>query len=67
MIIVYLHDEKLGIPVANQLFERGFENIFLLSGGIEKFHEEHPDLVEGTDVPPSKPKAATLAKDIRKT
>ena len=30
---------------------KGFENIFLLTGGIEQFLEEFYSLVEGKDVP----------------
>jgi centrosomal protein CEP41 len=33
------------------MVEKGYENCYLLSGGIEKFLEEFTDLVEGTDVP----------------
>jgi len=51
MIIVYLEDERIGTEVATKLVEKGFENSFLLSGGIEKFLEEFTDMVEGTDVP----------------
>lgn len=51
MIILYLHDEKIGTEVATRMVEKGFGNSFLLSGGIEKFHNEFCDLVEGNDVP----------------
>lgn len=51
MIIVYLEDERIGTEVATKLVEKGFENSYLLSGGIEKFLEEFTDLVEGTSVP----------------
>ena len=51
MIIVYLEDERIGTEVATKLVEKGFENSYLLSGGIEKFLEEFTDLVEGTNVP----------------
>jgi len=33
MIIVYHIDEKAGVQFANLFFERGFDNIFLLTGG----------------------------------
>lgn len=33
------------------MVEKGIENSYLLSGGIEKFLEEYTDFVEGTDVP----------------
>ncbi len=34
MIIIYHLDEKNGIPFAQLLFEKGYNNIFLVSGGI---------------------------------
>ena len=36
---------------AQLLTEKGYENTFLLSGGIEAFLEANPDLVEGQQVP----------------
>ena len=33
------------------MVEKGIDNSYLLSGGIEKFLEEFTDLVEGTNVP----------------
>ena len=37
MIIIYNFDEKHGMPFAQLFAEKGFENVFLLSGGIEQF------------------------------
>lgn len=51
MIIVYLQDERMGTDIATKMIEKGYENVFLLSGGIEKFLEEFYELVEGMDVP----------------
>jgi hypothetical protein len=34
IIIVYHFDEKHGIDYAKELHEKGFDNIYLLSGGI---------------------------------
>jgi hypothetical protein len=34
LIIIYHLDEKNGIPFAQLLFEKGYNNIFLVSGGI---------------------------------
>ena len=44
-------DERKGCAAANLFSEKGYENVFLLSGGIEKFNEEFHHLVEGRDVP----------------
>jgi len=38
------------------LNEKGYENVFLLSGGIEDFVEDFPELCEGKSVPASKKK-----------
>lgn len=51
MIIIYHQDERIGTDLATKMVEKGYENSFLLSGGIEKFLEDFTDLVEGTDVP----------------
>lgn len=46
-----MHDERSGTHYAKILHEKGFDNVYLLSGGIEKFLVEHGDLVEGMKVP----------------
>ena len=51
-----MNDERKGTAAANLLAEKGYENVFLLSGGIEKFNEEFHHLVEGRDVPVPKSK-----------
>ena len=51
LIIVYMGDERKGCQAANLLVEKGYENTFLLSGGIDQFNEEFHHLVEGRDVP----------------
>ena len=35
LIIIYMSDERKGTVAAQMLFEKGYENIYLLSGGIE--------------------------------
>jgi len=50
-VIIYHIDEKHGIPYANALFEKGYDNVFLISGGIEAFLQDVPELVEGKNVP----------------
>ena len=51
LIIVYMNDERKGCAAANLFAEKGYENVYLLSGGIEQFNEEFHGLVEGRDVP----------------
>lgn len=51
MIIAYTSDERNGIVAARALVDRGYENSYLLSGGIEKFIEDYHSMVEGANVP----------------
>ena len=51
MIVVYVLDERNGIQAANTMVDRGYENTYLLTGGIEKFIEDYSSLVEGTNIP----------------
>jgi centrosomal protein CEP41 len=51
IIVVYMADERLGTHYSKLLFEKGFDNVYLLSGGVEKFLANYPNLVEGTKVP----------------
>ena len=61
-----MHDERSGTQYAKLLHEKGFDNVYLINGGIEGFLESHYDLVEGTDVPPQ-PKAKVEKKTVKKT
>ena len=61
IIAVYMNDERNGTHYAKLLHEKGFDNVYLLSGGIEGFLTTHYDLIEGTNVPP-KPKAEIKKK-----
>ena len=55
MIVIYMGDERKGTAAANLMAEKGYENVFLLSGGVDQFNEEFHSMVEGRDVP--KPQA----------
>ena len=53
------------------LFEKGFDNIVVLTGGIQEFFQKYPDLIDG-DVPkewfPKPPKKRVqTATSIRST
>jgi hypothetical protein len=47
MIIVYHKDERSSIPHAQLLVQKGFDNVYLLTGGIEEFAQTNPDKCEG--------------------
>lgn len=46
-----MNDERNSTPQASLMVEKGIENVYLLSGGIEQFLEDFPEHVEGIDVP----------------
>ena len=46
-----MSDERNGIAAARALVDRGYENTFLLTGGIEKFIEDYPSLIQGNNIP----------------
>lgn len=58
LIICYMLDERSGSQYAQLLSEKGFDNVFLLSGGCEQFLEEFSELCEGKQVPIPKSKIA---------
>lgn len=56
IIVVYHFDEKPGMDYTTQLCEKGYDNLFLLNGGIEGFGQEVQEGLEGKDVPQFKKK-----------
>ena len=59
MIIMYHNDERNGIPYANNFFQKGYDNVYFLSGGIEEFAKNFPDYLEG----PEKEKYINMKKE----
>ena len=51
LIIVYAGDERPGVESAQKLAQRGFENIYLLTGGLEEFTKQYWQCLEGTNPP----------------
>ena len=51
MIIAYVLDERNGVAAARAMVDRGYENTYLLTGGIEKFIEDYSSLVQGNNIP----------------
>ena len=47
IIICYSLDERSSIPHCQLLFQKGFDNIYMLTGGIEEFIQKFPTLCEG--------------------
>uniref|UniRef100_A0A8D2PNV0 Rhodanese domain-containing protein n=1 Tax=Zosterops lateralis melanops TaxID=1220523 RepID=A0A8D2PNV0_ZOSLA len=49
IIIVYDNDERLASQAATTMCERGFENLFMLSGGLKVLAQKIPEgLITGT-------------------
>ena len=59
-----MSDERKGTTAANLMSEKGYDNVFLLSGGIEQFNEEFHNLVEGRNVP--KPRKLIEEEETKK-
>ena len=51
LIIVYGFDERTSVEPAQRLATKGFENVFLLSGGVEEFSQRFPRYLEGIRLP----------------
>ena len=51
MIIVFSDNERHGTAVSKVLTEKGFNNIYLLTGGIQQFFIDYPELIEGQEIP----------------
>ncbi|KAH0794097.1 centrosomal protein [Histomonas meleagridis] len=72
MIVLYCDYGELSAEAAQMFAERGFDNIFLLHGGLAEFASEFPNLV-GPNAPPrpltpsKKPSAMHSAVSGRKT
>ena len=50
LIIIYAKDERSGIPYATLLSQKGFDNIYFLSGGIDDFAANFPEFCNGSGV-----------------
>ncbi len=46
ILVVYHEDERHGILQCRIIFEKGFDNVYLLSGGTCVFEREHPELIK---------------------
>jgi centrosomal protein CEP41 len=60
LIVIYHSEEKKGIKPAKIFFEKGFDNVYMLTGGLEKFHSYHPEYIEGSNIPEPVPVESKL-------
>lgn len=61
-----MSDERKGVSYAKLLAEKGFGNIYLLSGGFEEFEKQFPKLIEGKKICKEEIKRSTT-KSTQKT
>lgn len=52
LVILYDLDDKTVAQTAHTLVQRGFDNIYVLTGGLIDYADEFPDHIEGTPLPP---------------
>jgi len=50
IVIVYHSSDSSGAQPATMMVQKGFENLYMLSGGMEDLVRDYPELIEG-DVP----------------
>jgi rhodanese-related sulfurtransferase len=62
VIVVYDLDDRMGRGVATMFTEKGYENIFLLTGGLERFASMHPTLCAGELLSEGKENKSKAAK-----
>ena len=60
--MIYIEDERKGVDCAKLFTEKGFDNIYLLSGGFEGFAEHFPEFLEGKMAATYQGKAAKKGK-----
>jgi centrosomal protein CEP41 len=58
-LIVYHSDDKNSMPAAMAMVEKGWEEVLMLSGGIEEFAKKFPGLVDGVLINPSRPSSSS--------
>ena len=50
MIIAYAIDERNSTKHCQNIYQKGFDNIYMLSGGLEDFVRDYPDFCEGKEM-----------------
>ncbi|KAM4676180.1 centrosomal protein of 41 kDa isoform 2-T2 [Discoglossus pictus] len=66
IIIVYDEDERIASQAATTMCERGFENLFMLSGGLKVIAQQIPEGLTTGTLPTSCQPQPAMAKSARK-
>lgn len=61
LIILYCDDERISRDVAKTLVDRGFDNTFVLTGGIREFAAHYPEFIQGDNPFPLSPKKTSVS------
>jgi len=61
IVCVVDNDEKVAVPVANRLYEMGFDNVFILHRGMRSLANGYSFLVDGEAPRPPSPTASLAA------
>ncbi|XP_069763905.1 centrosomal protein of 41 kDa isoform X2 [Narcine bancroftii] len=68
IILLYDEDERIASQAATTLCERGFENLFMLSGGLKVVAQKFPKGLTTGSIPPScQPPVVTTPRQRRST
>eukprot|EP00245_Coleochaete_scutata_P014051 TRINITY_DN5891_c0_g1_i1.p1 TRINITY_DN5891_c0_g1~~TRINITY_DN5891_c0_g1_i1.p1 ORF type:complete len:232 (+),score=42.76 TRINITY_DN5891_c0_g1_i1:61-756(+) len=68
IIVIYDEDEKISVPTGNLFYEKGVDNVFVISGGLRELGEKYPELIEGElPRPPSPALSSMTTKSNRST
>ena len=46
LIVLYMDDERHGVQATKLIFEKGFDNVYLMSGQYSAFAKLRPDMIE---------------------
>lgn len=70
MIVLYDDDEKIACNMGNLCYEKGFDNVYILSGGLHKFASQYAALLNGQAIaisPPPSPTSSVKTQSTTKT
>eukprot|EP00164_Ancoracysta_twista_P007090 GFYU01010010.1.p1 GENE.GFYU01010010.1~~GFYU01010010.1.p1 ORF type:complete len:299 (+),score=78.22 GFYU01010010.1:118-1014(+) len=62
IIVIYDEDERLSIQAANFFYEKGVDNVYVLTGGLRGFAQDFEVYIDGELPPPPKTASSTMSK-----
>ena len=64
LLVFYNDDERHGMQQIKVIFEKGFDNCYLLSGGYCLFSKQYPDLLLGNGLTGLESRTNTAADTV---